>query len=67
MKKVVFLALLAGGMMLLTGCETPGYTSQERFQQIGRNWGWEYEQINDDLDELFLLRPASHLSPWNIQ
>jgi len=67
MKKVVFLALLAGGMMLLNGCETPGYTSQERFQQIGRNWGWEYEQINDDLDELFLLRPASHLSPWNIQ
>jgi hypothetical protein len=66
MKKAIFLALLAGGLFL-TGCETPGYTSQERFQAIGRNWGWEYEQINDDLDEIFLLRPADHLSPWNIQ
>jgi len=66
MKKLVLLALLASGMFL-TGCETPGYTSQERFQSIGRNWGWEYEQINDDIDHIFLLRPADHLSEWNIQ
>lgn len=67
MKKLVLLAVVVGAMSLSSGCETPGYTSQERFQQIGRNWGWEYEQINDDIDEIFLLRPASHLSEWNIQ
>jgi hypothetical protein len=50
-----------------TGCETPGYSSQERFHAIERNWGWEYEQINDDIDHIFLLRPADHLSEWNIQ
>jgi hypothetical protein len=67
MKKFVLLALVAGLMTFSTGCETPGYTSQERFQRIGRNWGWEYEQINDDWDTLLLLRPAGHLSQWNIQ
>jgi hypothetical protein len=67
MKKFVMLLIVAGGMVWLTGCETPAYTSQERFQRIGRNWGYEYEQINDDIDEIFLLRPADHLSQWNIQ
>jgi hypothetical protein len=66
MKKFLLLAILAGAMFT-TGCETPGYSSQERFQAIGRNWGWEYEQINDDIDHVFLLRPAGHLSEWNIQ
>jgi hypothetical protein len=67
MKKFVFLALVAMGMLFTTGCETPGYTSQERFQRIYRNWGWEYEQVNDDIDSVLLLRPASHLSEWNIE
>ena len=67
MKKFVLLAIVAGGMIFTTGCESPGVTSQERFQKIGRNWGWEYEQINDDIDSMLLLRPASHLSEWNIQ
>jgi hypothetical protein len=67
MKKFALLALLAGGMFFNTGCETPGYSSQERFHAIARNWGWEYEQINDDIDHAFLLRPADHLSQWNIQ
>jgi hypothetical protein len=67
MKKFLLLAILAGGMFCNSGCETPGYSSQERFHAIGRNWGWEYEQINDDIDHVFLLRPADHLSFWNIQ
>jgi hypothetical protein len=66
-KKLVLLAILAGGMSFTTGCQTPGYTGQERFQRIGRNWGFEYEQINDDVDEIFLLRPADHLTEWNIR
>jgi len=66
MKKFILLAILTGGMFV-TGCETPGYSSHERFQTIGRNWFWEYEQINDDIDHIFLLRPADHLSEWNVQ
>ena len=67
MKKFALLAILAGGMMFTSGCETPAYTAQERGQLISRNWGFEYEQINDDLDHLFLLRPAGHLTEWDIQ
>ncbi len=67
MKKFVLLAVVAGGMIFTSGCETPGYTAQERFQRIGRNWGYQYEQINDDVDNLFLLRPSEHLSQWNLQ
>ena len=67
MKKFVFLAVLAAGMSLNFGCETPLYSSQERFQRIGRNWGFEYEQINDDIDYMFLLRPAGHLTESNLQ
>ena len=67
MKKFVLLAVVAGSMIFTSGCETPGYTSQERFQRIGRNAGYQYEQINDDVDNLFLLRPTEHLSQWNLQ
>jgi hypothetical protein len=67
MKKLILLAVMVLGMSFISGCETPGYSTQERFQQIGRNWGWEYEQINDDIDEIFLLRPTDHLSPWSLQ
>lgn len=67
MKKLVLLTVVLGGAMILAGCDAPGYTASERFQIIGRNWGWEYSQVNDDIDELLLLRPASHLSDWNLQ
>ena len=67
MKKFFLRAMVTGGMLLSTGCETPGYSSQERTQRIIRNWGWEYEQLNDDIDSILLLRPADHLSQWNIQ
>ena len=70
MKRIVLLGVaVLGGAMLMssTGCETPAYTAQERFQLIGRNWGFEYEQINDDIDDVFLLRPSSHLTQWNVQ
>lgn len=68
MKKLAVLALVAtGGLMASTGCETPAYSTQERFQQIGRNWGFEYEQIQDDVDHIFLLRPAGQLTSWDIE
>ncbi len=66
--KTLALALLAAGLLSFsTGCETPAYTAQERFQLIGRNWGYEYEQINDDVDHLMLLRPATRLTEWNVR
>ena len=49
------------------GCETPAYTTQERFQLIGRNWGYEYEQSQEDVDHVFLLQPVSKLSQWDVQ
>jgi hypothetical protein len=67
MKKFALLAMLAGGLMFTGGCETPAYSTQERAALIGRNWGFEYEQINDDVDTLLLLRPSGHLSEWDIQ
>ncbi len=67
MKKFVFLVVMTAGMSFNFGCSTPLYSTQDRFQRIGRNWGFEYEQINDDIDHLFLLRPATHLSESNLQ
>jgi hypothetical protein len=67
MKKFALLAVLAGGLSFSSGCATPAYTSQERGQLIVRNWTFEYEQIQDDIDTIFLLRPAGHLSEWNLQ
>jgi hypothetical protein len=60
----VFSAVLLFGV---SGCQTPAYSTQERFQLIGRNWGYEYEQINDDVDTALLLRPATGLTQWNVQ
>lgn len=68
MKTFALLAVLAVGLMGFgSGCSTPAYSAQERFQLIGRNWGFEYEQIQDDVDHFFLLRPAGHLTTWSVQ
>jgi len=67
--KTLALTVLAGLALLSssTGCQTPAYTAQERSQLIARNWNYEYEQIQDDIDSAFLLRPASRLSFWSLQ
>lgn len=69
MKTIGLLAILMGGLMVFgsAGCATPAYSAQERFQLIGRNWTYEYEQAQDDIDDFWLLRPASHLTMWNVQ
>lgn len=65
----MFVLAIFGSILLFTvsGCETPAYSTQERFQLIGRNWGYEYEQLNDDVDSALLLRPATRLTQWNVQ
>ena len=67
MKKMLLLALAAGSMSAAAGCATPGYSPAERNQQIARNWDYEGKQAIDDFDHIFLLRPAGHLTIWNVR
>jgi hypothetical protein len=71
MKKLAALVLLAGG---LVGCArpnevgwTPAYTLHEREQLILRNWDYDGKQKDDDIDSALLLRPAGHLTLWNVR
>ena len=67
MKIIAMFGLLAGLMVVNSGCATPAYSMNERFQQIGRNWDYEWKQASDDFDHVMLLRPASRLTLWNVQ
>ena len=66
MKRIAMFALLAGAT-LFGGCGTPGYTTGERFRQIGRAWNYEGGQAVDDFDQALLLRPPSRLTTWNVR
>jgi hypothetical protein len=57
-----------------SGCARPNewgytvaYTDKERGDQILRNWDLEGKEMNDDIDEALLLRPADHLTIWSVQ
>ncbi|MDB5304008.1 MAG: hypothetical protein JWM97_1557 [Phycisphaerales bacterium] len=69
MKLLSVIGLLAGSMLLMTatGCATPGYSASERNQQITRNQDYEFKQLVDDWDHVWLLRPSSRLTTWNVQ
>ena len=68
MKTFALMAVAAVALMFCSsGCATPAYTAQERFALINRNWTYEYEQIQDDVDYMWLLRPAGHLTEWHVQ
>ena len=60
-------ALLLIGFALTSGCATPAYSGHERFQMITRNMNYEGKMINDDIDSLLLLRPASRLTIWHVR
>ena len=66
MKTFLLFGLLAGSMFFTTGC-TPGYNWEERSADISRNGNYEGAQAVDDFDHLWLLRPASRLTEWNVQ
>jgi hypothetical protein len=54
-------------LLALGGClEPPGYSTQQRFAQIGNAQGYNLQMLNDDVDNVLLLRPASHLTDWNV-
>ncbi len=68
MKRFALFALLAGFVSLASGClGTPGYTGTERNRQIGRAFSYQGGQLVDDFDHALLLRPASHLTQWNVR
>ena len=67
MKALLIGLLLVVGSMSLGGCATPAYSAHERWQMIGRNWGYEWRQAQDDIDHILLLRPASNLTLWHVR
>jgi hypothetical protein len=76
MKRLARYGLLLGlaCVGMTSGCARPGefgytpaYTTKERFDMIARNWDYEGKQLMDDMDSLLLLRPASHLTMWNVR
>ena len=67
MRMLVVLALLVAGSVLSSGCgATPAYSGKERSRMIGRNWGYEARQINDDVDHLLMMRGGGWLTKWNV-
>jgi hypothetical protein len=67
MKAFAILAVLSGILMLGGGCATPAYSGHERGQLIARGWGYEYAQIQDDVDHALLLRPPGTMTIWNVR
>lgn len=67
MKMFLSMLLAVGGLFLVSGCGTPGLSPQERDLAIDRNMHYEGGQIIDDFDHMFLLRPSSRLTWWNVQ
>ena len=63
------LATLVLGLFLVagSGCATPAYSARERGQLIGRGWGYEWAQAQDDIDHALLLRPPSQMTVWNVR
>jgi hypothetical protein len=70
MKKLLLLVPLAGAMLFstfTTGCASPAYSPDERHQQIARNADYEGKQATDDSDHFLMLKPAGHMTIWNVR
>ena len=69
MKSLAAVLLVLCGMLLTCGgcADTPVYSGHERAQIIGRNWGYEYREMQDDIDHFLLLRPSTRLSIWHVR
>jgi len=73
-KRLAKLMTVAGLGLLTVGCArpfevgyTPAYSTGERVNMIARNWDYEGKQMQDDIDHALLLRPASHMTVWNVR
>lgn len=78
MSKLTLAVVACGSMFLAGGCMdarigkvdpfgTPAYSGTERGEMIARNIELEWRMMNDDIDEVLLLRPSSSLTLWNIR
>jgi hypothetical protein len=67
MKYVVLLGGVVGLLLCAGGCSTPGYSAEERNQQIVRTYNYEGAQMVDDIDDVLLMRPPGHLTIWYVQ
>ena len=67
-KSLLALVVLYGAMLVSSsGCATPAYSTGERWQLIGRNMAYEERIMQDDIDALLLLRPATRLTIWHVR
>jgi hypothetical protein len=65
MKTRVAAILLSAVLLGSAGCATPAYSGKERGQIIVRSWSHDWTQLQDDIDHLLMLRPASKMTVWN--
>lgn len=76
MRRLLVLAMLLSGIGFcggLSGCArpneigwTPAYTTGERGQMVARNWDMEGKMVQDDIDDILMLRPMSGLTTWHV-
>ncbi|MGD1275744.1 MAG: hypothetical protein ABR964_00800 [Tepidisphaeraceae bacterium] len=65
--KLLFCVAFLAMMMSVGGClETPVYSGSERIRVIERSQEFNVKSMNDDIDEALLLRPATHMTYWNV-
>lgn len=74
MRKLTHVTLSTIVAAVLGGCymppeigNDPAYSSKERFNQTFRNWGFEGQQMMEDIDHLLLLNPPSRLTNWHVR
>jgi hypothetical protein len=66
MRNLILTLLACAGLFQIVGCSTPAYSAKERANMIGRNWGLEWQMLQDDVDHALMLRPVSQLTPWHV-
>lgn len=67
LKSLGLLSLLALLTVTSVGCSTPTLSEKERANAIGRNWAREWQQFNDDVDHVLLLRPMGQLTRYHLR
>ena len=67
MKSLLALIVLAGMAITMPGCNTPAYSTTERHQMWARTARFEWEQAQDDIDSVLLLRPPSRMTIWHVR
>ena len=67
MKSLLALIVLAGMAITMPGCNTPAYSTRERWQMWERTARFEWEQAQDDIDSILLLRPPGRMTIWHVR